>query len=96
MTESNVVVEGLRKARALYASAPSHVGRYGCPEDNTYCIITALEEAGWIPGMRLGLYAEIGAVSLIDYNAEHSTEEVLAVFDRAIERETAVREEAHD
>jgi hypothetical protein len=82
--DSSVVVEHLRKARALYASAPSHAYPWDYPEDNTYCLLTALEAAGWTPAAFRVLRAEADTY-LAWYNAEHSTEEVLSLFDRAIE-----------
>jgi hypothetical protein len=92
MTVSTVDV--LRAARDLYAQAPSHAPHESAPAEGTYCVITATAAAAarlrWSAepaNQRLRLFA--GADGLVDWNAEHSTEEVLAAFDRAIEAEQA-------
>jgi hypothetical protein len=89
----------LRHARDLYAYAPSHAPFRDAPEPGTHCIVTALITASnadvLSPAYRAArdpLYRVIGE-SLPDWNAEHSTEEVLAAFDRAIAVEEAKQAE---
>lgn len=82
----------LRRARELYASAPDHTPIGQTPPEGCYCAVTAISAAAWL---LLSSNEFIGAVravmvvasttSLVHYNATHSTEEVLAAFDRAIE-----------
>ena len=80
----------LREARALYAAAPSHAVPGQSPKHDTECVMTAIcavttaEGAYWdaVEALRRA----VGDVdSLVAWNAEHSTAEVLAAFDRAIE-----------
>lgn len=87
--------EVLRKAKGLYALAPSHAAAGDMPRPGTRCIVLALDEA--VRADRSGeserafneALATFQAASedsrLVEFNAEHSTEEVLAVFDKAIE-----------
>src|SRR4051812_16949570 len=86
-------VEILVRARALYAEAPSHAPANAYPEPGTYCVVYALGAAGALPS---GVYAlahdamldAMGTTrSLAWWNAKHTTEEVLAAFDRAIATE---------
>lgn len=79
----------LQSARDIYAAAPSHAP-YGAPfPDDEHCILTAVDLAAHGEGN----YSEVvdrlimaaGTDDLIDFNAKHSTAEVLAAFDRAIE-----------
>jgi hypothetical protein len=88
-------VEALREARALYAAAPSHVPHPQCPGDGRHCPMTAIHDATRRRLDPLGrdavhpdvyLRRAMGHTdSIVDWNAKHSTEEVLAAFDRAIE-----------
>jgi hypothetical protein len=85
----------LQTARKAYAAAPSHapVGEY--PARGCVCVATALDLA-WHTypdahdeGTRLlalvaGLPASDVRMELIRWNAEATTEEVLATFDHAI------------
>lgn len=79
--------ETLRTARERYAANPSHAEHAARPEPGTYCMITAIPSIG---PREVGSAQEMlrqaagGVVSLVDFNAAHSTEEVLAVFDKAI------------
>ncbi len=87
---TTLTLETLIKARALYASAPSHCRERGMPELGTYCPVTALYHAQGglhIVGVSTGLSAlrdAMGNGYVTAYNAEHTTEEVLAAFDKAI------------
>lgn len=86
MTTRDVLI----KARALYASAPSHAAKGTWPDLGTYCVATAVDNAHDARAKRgaaayRAFKATIGGVSPIDYNATHSTAEVLAVFDQAIQ-----------
>jgi hypothetical protein len=107
MTVSTVDV--LRAARDLYAQAPSHVRYPETPEPGTNCVLTAIWSAverllaNYYPRYPLSFSADEalrGAAghpaSIVEWNAEHSTEEVLAAFDRAIEAEwvRAIKAEA--
>jgi hypothetical protein len=78
----------LRKARDLYAANPSHAPFPLLPPRGTYCAVLAIYRA---PGsINEHLEAEqtltdvAGGRDLIDWNAENSTETVLAAFDKAI------------
>ena len=79
--------EKLIAARELYASSPSHAGTWTAPSEGSYCIITACDKVG------LSLYGEAMNIlrdsagdgeCLVNFNADHTTEEVLAAFDKAI------------
>lgn len=86
----------LKGARELYASAPSHAQRGHHPAPGCYCPVTALDAAAGRSAPAETLSALEGAASLfggsmagarrviIDWNAHHTTGEVLAAFDRAI------------
>jgi hypothetical protein len=81
--------EILREARALYAANPSHAPSEELPEAGCHCPITALVAVTNGMGVRHPAYlvlldAALMPDSLADWNAEHSTEEVLAAFDRAV------------
>ncbi len=83
-------VEDLTLARNLYATSPSHCDSFDYPERGTYCIITALTTAGApvYPShqiMRIVCQGELTA-----YVAEHTTEEVVARFNEAIEAVSTV------
>lgn len=89
-------VEVLRRARELYAEAPSHAPHPDLPKEGTLCLLMATDEAASELGcggverdQADGVLRQVtGCGTLVDWNAEHSTEEVLAAFDRAIECET--------
>jgi hypothetical protein len=85
----------LTRARALYASAPSHAPIHEVPEPGCFCVATALAEAVCEEAVVVGgrdhnnvavsaLRMAANTDNLVTYNAEHSTEEMLEVFDRAI------------
>jgi hypothetical protein len=83
------VADVLRRARDLYAANPSHCDADRYPEYGTYCPLTAVwETAGF--GMPRGMDAQrfllraAGTRAIPDWNAENSTETVLAAFDKAI------------
>lgn len=82
----------LIEARELYASAPSHAPFGSQPEEGTYCALSAIAEAkngiGHYWDARAMLVAAGNLAegeSLVKFNATHTTEEVLALYDRAIE-----------
>ena len=83
-------VEVLRKARALYAANPSHAPSGEAAEPGRVCVVLAIDFAS---GPRIYCYEAENAVhqacgareSVVKWNAEHTTEEVLAAFDKAIE-----------
>lgn len=85
-------VDILCRARELYASAPSHVAHPHLPPSGTYCAVMALAMVKGV-GVRavdtpaydaLVRATGVSCGSVADWNAEHSTAEVLAAFDRAI------------
>lgn len=87
--------EILQAARALYAAAPSHAPANTMPSRHTYCPITAIAEAE-DAAAECSLYRpaverferaipESSRYTVASFNADHSTQEVLAVFDAAIE-----------
>lgn len=87
-------VDVLRKARGLYAASPSHALPDDIPKPGTDCVLTALNKVVCDDSGRSlenyeaasdALVAAFGTDRLVEFNAEHSTEEVLAVFDKAIE-----------
>ena len=74
------ILGALREARALYAASPSHVGGDAMlPRPGTHCVITALS-AVYVAIRRA---ADVPEGEVVDWNATHTTAEVLA-FDRAI------------
>lgn len=93
--ETNLV-SILEQARNLYASNPSHVPFPQTPGLGTHCVITAVRTAiepesgpGFgtmrrIDAAQDALKYAAGVRSLVHFNATHTTEEVLAVFDAAI------------
>jgi len=90
----NSTVDILCRARALYAAAPSHAPEGEDPEPGTDCIITALSEAADEVDNQVEAYwdafraveDEAGCPPcMAAWNAEHTTEEVLDAFSRAIE-----------
>jgi hypothetical protein len=87
----NQTVDILCRARELYAAAPSHAAPCKSPEPGTRCVISALRDAtgGWVGAHEGTLTALEAAMNnplygVVPWNAEHSTAEVLAAFDRAI------------
>jgi hypothetical protein len=87
----------LEKARELYAAAPSHAPTGHVPEDGTTCMLLAIIDAQeqldpegysdcppFMAAVQWILHGKGYSRGLIRFNAEHSTEEVLAVFDEAI------------
>jgi hypothetical protein len=96
------VADVLRKARELYATNPSHAPVDGLPLDGTHCVLTAIGHAiepgtGCHAALRMvctagGIsdrYATSRALLVAEWNAENSTETVLAAFDKAITEATA-------
>lgn len=73
-------------ARELYASAPSHTPAYGYVPHGQHCIVTALSEAGGDWEATAFFRRNAGVPSLAQYNEEHSTEDVLALFDHVLEQ----------
>lgn len=86
-------VEVLRKARALYEANPSHAPGCDPVEPGRVCLMWSLDYAAGPRGADKDVYSAIdraaGTNQLVKFNAEHTTAEVLAVFDRAIEAEAA-------
>lgn len=84
------MLEVLKTARALYADSPSHAPEFTMPEEGTYCMITALDAAATRTEAASPAYRALvsalprGERLLVTFNANHTTEEVLAVFDKAI------------
>jgi hypothetical protein len=89
----------LTKARDLYAKSPSHVAFGRHPSPGSHCPVTALQTVSIglevkaclrLLAMAAGLSSEDSGVTgdarkaVIVWNAETSTEDVLAAFDRAI------------
>lgn len=85
----------LRKARDLYAANPSHALAREFPKAGTYCAVTAIHAAapGWENRvvcdhadaiLRAVTGTQHTALALPEWNAAHSTETVLAAFDKAI------------
>jgi hypothetical protein len=80
----------LRKARDLYAANPSHVAPGKATEPDKLCVYEALsyasdtvdKDAYWAGGFVLR--ESVGRGDLAYWNAENSTETVLAAFDKAI------------
>lgn len=81
-----MIALSLREARARYAAAPSHVPATSGPAVGTYCLVSSVSSSPdqWAVLQSLRV-ASGGTMSLVEFNASHTTEEVLAVFDRAIE-----------
>jgi hypothetical protein len=94
MKDQTRVLDTLVRGRELYAAAPSHAPLDRLPAPGTLCAVMALEDAGarraihYIP-VADALLDAMGdtAVSIAHWNADHTTEEVLAAFDRAIATE---------
>lgn len=89
MTVSTVDV--LRAARDLYAQAPSHAPKGEDLPAGRYCPLTAIGTASGSYSLARpaenAFYEAVGWVGVVRWSATHSTEEVLAAFDRAIEAE---------
>lgn len=83
-------LELVREARALYAQAPAHPPA-GVNSFEGHCMMTALGTAGNIMVTDIdvtnpayhAVRAQLGEQNMIEYNATHSTDEVLDAFDRA-------------
>lgn len=88
-------VEVLRAARELYAAKPSHAPVGQSPRPGTHCVVYAVSrqtDAG--AHHALGAFAlAIETTEIVEWNATHSTAEVLAAFDRAIANEEAKQQE---
>lgn len=83
------LVDTLQDARARYAAAPSHAVPGEYPRQGTYCMVTAFNPER-SPNKFRSLDALVDvlpleSLGLVYFNAAHTTEEVLALFDRAIE-----------
>lgn len=94
MSEPLSTLDLLRQGRERYASAPCHAPQGTPVPDDSYCIVTAVEEYRMdrYNHPAVGVLKDIlgvGRWGLIDWNAEHTTEEVLALFDKAIAAEEA-------
>lgn len=81
--------ELLTAARDLYASAPSHAAPKDDVEEGTHCVVTAVytsctDMATYREAMS-ALRDSVQDATVIHYNASHTTEEVVAVFNRAIQ-----------
>lgn len=93
MKDQAGVLDTLVRARELYAAAPSHAPVDTFPAPGTVCAATALEDAGSRSAYRYRPVAHALAMAMgadrgiARWNAEHTTEEVLAAFDRAIATE---------
>lgn len=92
----------LQEARRLYASAPSHARRGNSPRPGTYCIVYATcyakDDTGAGPLVEAAadsvLERVVGPdINVVDFNANHSTAEVLSVFDTAISYALAMEQE---
>lgn len=84
----------LRIARDKYAANPSHAPVGRSPEAGMLCVATAimyaldelpLRERPSMSDADAAFDAAIGGCDMVDFNATHTTEEVLATFDKAIE-----------
>lgn len=86
-----IVNEILTRAAAIYAASPSHAAAADAPADGTECATTAISRAAgempdspWYAIARArDLLSEAAGKWIVEYNAEHTTEEVLAVFEAA-------------
>lgn len=98
------ILERLRLGRILYASAPSHAPFKTSVADDTYCAVTALgamrderDSAEALLASAAGLKRlPLDSEPVIVWNAESTTAEVLAAFDRAIAWEEAKQQEHAD
>lgn len=93
-----ILIEQLREAKRIYENAPSHAPYGSFPEHGTHCPVTAVyatplphtaaiealcDVAGLAPERTPEGYVSYGP--LMEWNAEHTTEETLDLFDRAIQ-----------
>lgn len=86
----------LRAARRLYAKSPSHAPYEQVPEAGTHCVVTSFTRTHpWHVCGSQALDSEAYRLFVtflspyqcpVTWNAESTTEEVLAVFDEAIRR----------
>lgn len=93
MVDSLVVRNVLREAATLYAEAPSHAPIGDYPECGMHCAITAVTSATYARNMSISqaMVVSDALIALnkaagrwiVGYNADHTTEEVLAVFEKA-------------
>lgn len=89
-TATAPVVEVLERAMELYAANPSHAPRPGMPADGEYCVVTAVfsaarENDASALAVLDALDEVLGTrLDLVDWNAENTTETVLAGFKKAI------------
>lgn len=95
------VEDVLREARRLYAEHPSHAPSGHFPAAGTVCVVLAIDDAledltreDWTRdweylynGAQRAFAVAIGGDTqeIVAFNAEHTTDEVLAAFDKAIE-----------
>lgn len=94
----NDIIERLKGARARYASAPSHDREL--PKKETYCPITSfwtINGPSYKSNLAYHTFADAmyngkGEWSIIEFNATHSTEEVLAIYDRAIANQKEIND----
>lgn len=87
-TTTPSVADVLREARRLYAANPSHApAGQGVPAGQ-HCVISAIHVAtkglGYYQAARRFFDEAAGTMDAARFNASHSTETVLEVFDRAI------------
>lgn len=84
----------LQTARANYAAAPSHAELWQTIDEGCVCAVTAVTKAaGYDENPNEALDYVRSAVeakgykltNLVEFNASHTTGEVLAVFDTAIQ-----------
>lgn len=83
----------LTKAAAIYAANPSHAPVCDEPAAGTECASTAITRAAdkmsgeywpWQAATHARLLlSEIAGEWIVEYNAKHTTEEVLAIFEAA-------------
>ena len=89
----------LRKARETYAERGDHTPPFGVVPSGKVCMLTALTSQEIPPNENLEAYGDayraLAAVAregveggVVYFNADHTTEEVLAAYDRAIEMVT--------
>ncbi len=79
----NDILQDLVKGRERYASAPSHAAVFQVVPLDTFCMVTAVPIGIALDTLRR-FVPDDEARDLVTFNANHSTEEVLAVFDKAI------------
>ncbi len=81
------VIETLKRGRERYAECGENTPASYYPSHGKVCALTALRPLGASTTAAIDeLRKTIGRYSIADYNAEHTQAEVLAVFDKTIER----------